>query len=87
MEIIFAKSAAKHSISKAEVIKIMVENTGTKVGLSRERLDKVAWIGGDSFNQLIEIIAIDFITYKYVIHVMPISKRGGVRDGQMEGLW
>jgi hypothetical protein len=87
MEIIFAKSAAKHGVSKADVIKIMGEKPGTKIGLSKESLNKLAWISRDNFNQWIEIIAIDFLTFKYVIHAMPVSKRGGKEDDQLEGLW
>jgi hypothetical protein len=87
MEIIFAKSAAKHGVSKADVTKIMGEKPGTKIGQSKDRLNKLAWISRDNFNQWIEIIAIDFVRFKYVIHAMPVSKRGGKEDEQLEGLW
>lgn len=87
MQIIFAKSAAKHGISRVDVIKIIIKQPGTKIGQSDENLDKLAWIGRDNFNQWIEVIAIDFLTFKYVIHAMPVSKRGGKEDDQLEGLW
>ncbi|MGI9195574.1 MAG: hypothetical protein ACR2IO_04125 [Candidatus Nanopelagicus sp.] len=87
MDIIFAKSAAKHSVSQDQVIKIMAGKSGRKIGVSKEMLNKLAWVGSDDFNEIIEIIAIDFITYKFVIHVMPISKRKAGEYEQMEGLW
>ena len=87
MEIIFAKSAAKHGISKAAVITIISKKSGTTIGSSKEKLDKLAWIGRDNLNHWVEIIAIDFLTFKYVIHAMPVSKRGGKEDEQLEGLW
>jgi hypothetical protein len=69
------------------VIKIMAGKSGRKIGVSKEMLNKLAWVGSDNFNEIIEIIAIDFITYKFVIHVMPISKRKAGEYEQMEGLW
>ena len=87
MDIIFARSAAKHQISKIEVVKIIDQKAGTKIGISREGLDKLAWIGLVDLDQMVEIIAIDFLEYLYVIHVMPIKKRGRKRYDQMEGLW
>ena len=54
---------------------------------SEEKLDKIAWVGNDKFDQKIEIIAINFITYYYVIHVMPVSKRGDEKNDYLEGLW
>jgi len=87
MDLIFAKSAAKHQIPKSGVLKIINEKSGTKIGVSREGLDKLAWIGLVDFHQMVEIIAIDFVRYFYVIHVMPIKKRGVIKDDQMEGLW
>jgi len=58
------------------MINIIKSKSGAKIGISREKLDKIAWVGNDKFDQKIEIIAISFITYYYVIHVMPVSKRG-----------
>jgi len=65
----------------------MESKPGIKVGLSRENLDKRAWIGLDELDQKIEIIAINFISYQYVIHAMQIEKRGGEFDGKMDHLW
>jgi hypothetical protein len=87
MRIIFAKSAAKHQIPKSEVLKIINQTTGIKIGISKEGLDKLAWIGLAYPSQLVEVVTIDFITYKFVIHAMPISKRKGGEYEQMEGLW
>jgi hypothetical protein len=60
MEIIIAKSAARHKIPKTEVLKIINIKTGSKIGISREGLDELAWIGLPDSNQLAEVIAIDF---------------------------
>ena len=87
MDYEFANSTKKHGVSKEDIIKIIDSQTGAKVGVSREKLDKIAWIGNDSFDQMLEIIAINFITYYYVIHVMPVSKRGGEKNDYLEGLW
>jgi hypothetical protein len=50
-------------------------------------LDKRAWIGLDELGREIEIIAINFIFYQYIIHAMPIEKRGGEFDDKMDHLW
>lgn len=87
MEYEFANSTNKHGVSREDIIKIISSKPGVKIGISFEKLDKMAWIGNDSFDQIIEVIAINFITYYYVIHVMPVSKRGGKRNDYLEGLW
>jgi hypothetical protein len=45
MEYKFANSAAKHNVSKEEVIKIIESKPGSKIGESREKMDKLAWSG------------------------------------------
>ena len=87
MEYQFANSAAKHNVSRVEVIKIIESKPGTKIGGSREKMDKLAWSGSGNLDQKIEIIAIDFINYQYVIHAMPIEKRGEEKDDYMDRLW
>jgi len=50
-------------------------------------MDKLAWSGSGYLDQKIEVIAIDFIDYQYVIHAMPIEKRGENKDDYMDRLW
>jgi hypothetical protein len=87
MEVKFANSATKHCVSKREILKIIKSKTGYKIGESRENRDKIAWIGDGDLGQKIEIIAINFITYYYVIHAMPIKDRGGEENDYLENLW
>ena len=87
MDYEFAKSTKKHGVSEDDMINIIKSKSGAKIGISREKLDKIAWVGNDKFDQKIEIIAINFITYYYIIHVMPVSKRGDEKDDYLEGLW
>ena len=87
MEYQFAHSAAKHNVSKQEILKIIKSKTGYKIGESLENMDKIAWIGDGDLGQKIEIIAINFITYYYVIHAMPIKDRGGEENDYLENLW
>jgi NOL1/NOP2/fmu family ribosome biogenesis protein len=83
----FANSASKHYVSKPEIIKIITSKTGIKIGESQEKRDKIAWIGDRDFGEKIEIIAINFVTYYYVIHAMPIKDRGGEENDYLEDLW
>ena len=87
MDYEFANSTKKHGVKEEVIVRIMESKPGIKVGLSRENLDKRAWIGLDELDQEIEIIAINFISYQYVIHAMQIEKRGGEFDGKMDNLW
>ena len=87
MEVKFANSASKHYVSKLEILKIINSKNGIKIGVSREKRDKIAWIGEIDLGQKIEIIAINFITYYYVIHAMPIKDRGGKENDYLENLW
>jgi len=87
MDYEFAKSTKKHGVSEDDMINIIKSKSGAKIGISREKLDKIAWVGNDKFDQKIEIIAIDFINYQYVIHAMPIEKRGEEKDDYMDRLW
>jgi hypothetical protein len=48
---------------------------GFAVGFSREIREKMAWVGLDQAGNYIEIIAIDFIYYWYVIHAKPASNQ------------
>ena len=50
-------------------------------------MDKIAWISDLDLGQKIEIIAINFITYYYVIHAMPVKDRGGEENEYLEDLW
>jgi hypothetical protein len=87
MEVKFANSASKHYVPKLEILKIIKSKTGIKIGESREKRDKVAWIGDSDNGQKIEIIAINFITSYYVIHAMPVNDRGGEENDYLENLW
>ena len=58
-----------------------------KIGKSQEKRDKIAWIGDRDSGEKIEIIAINFVTYYYVIHAMPIKYRGGEENDYLEDLW
>ena len=87
MDYEFAKSTKKHGVSEDDMINIIKSKSGAKIGISREKLDKIAWIGNDKFDQKIEIIAINFISHQFVIHAMQIEKRGGEFDGKMDHLW
>jgi hypothetical protein len=87
MEYEFANSSKKHGVKEEVIINIIESKPGTKVGLSRENLDKRAWIGLDELGRKIEIIAINFTSYQYIIYVMQIEKRGGEFDDKMDHLW
>jgi hypothetical protein len=87
VKIKFANSATKHYVSKLEILKIITSKTGVKIGVSQEKRDKVAWIGDRDLGEKIEIIAINFITYYYVIHAMPIKDSGGEENDYLENLW
>ena len=87
MDYKFANSTKKHGVKEEVIVRIMESKPGIKVGLSRENLDKLAWIGLGELDKEVEIIAIDFISYQYVIHAMQIEKRGGEYDGKMDNLW
>ena len=87
MDYKFANSTKKHGVKEEVIVRIMESKPGIKVGLSRENLDKLAWIGLGELDKEIEIITIDFISYQYVIHAMQIEKRGGEFDGKMDHLW
>ena len=62
MDYKFAKSTKKHGVSEDDMINIIKSKPGAKIGISKEKLDKMAWVGNDKFDQKIEIIAINFIT-------------------------
>ena len=87
MKVKFANSATKHYVSKLEILNVIKSKTGIKIGVSQENRDKIAWIGDIDLGQKIEIIAINFITYYYVIHAMPIKDRGGEENDYLENLW
>ena len=87
MKVKFANSATKHYVAKQEILRIIKSKTGIKIGKSRENMDKIAWISDIDLGQKIEIIAINFITYYYVIHAMPIKARGGEENEYLEDLW
>ena len=69
MSIIFAKSANNHGISLDLCETIINNYPGIPVGTSRENFHKLLWLVEASPGVLIEIIAIDFIHYYYVIHL------------------
>ena len=87
MKVKFANSATKHYVSKLEILNVIKSKTGIKIGESQEKRDKIAWIGDRDLGQKIEIIAINFNTYYYVIHAMPIKDRGGEENDYLENLW
>ena len=87
MKVKFANSATKHYVSKQEILKTIKSIPGYKVGQSREKMDKIAWISEGDLGQKIEIIAINFVTYYYVIHAMPIKDKGGEENDYLENLW
>jgi hypothetical protein len=87
MEYEFANSSKKHGVKEEVIINIIESKPGTKVGLSRENLDKRAWIGLDELGRKIEIIAINFTSHQYIIHALQIEKRGGEFDDKMDHLW
>ena len=87
MKVQFASSATKHFVAKQEILRIIKSKTGIKIGKSRENVDKIAWISDIDLGQKIEIIAINFITYYYVIHAMPVKARGGEENEYLENLW
>ena len=74
---LFAKSADNHGISRASCIFIIENYEGFSVGFSREVNEKFAWVGLDQAGNYIEIIAINFIYYWYVIHAKPASYQEG----------
>ena len=53
------------------------------LGLDRENMEKYLWIGKDSKDRDLEVIAVFFPEYWDVIHVMPVKlrerKSGGYR--------
>jgi hypothetical protein len=87
MKVKFANSAIKHCVAKQEILRIIKSKTGIKIGKSRENMDKIAWVNDRDLGEKIEIIAIDFVTYYYVIHAMPIKDRGGEENEYLENLW
>ena len=87
MKVKFANSAKKHYVAKQDILRIIKSKTGIKIGKSRENMDKIAWLSDRDLGQKIEIIAINFITYYYVIHAMPVKDRGGEENEYLEDLW
>ena len=87
MKVKFANSATKHYVSKQEILKTIKSKPGYKIGQSREKMDKIAWISAGDLGQKIEIIAINFVTYYYVIHAMPVKGKGGEENDYLENLW
>ena len=77
MVYVFAKSANNHEIPHESSIFIIENYDGFNVGFSRELNNKVAWVGLDQAGNYIEIIAIDFIYYWYVIHAKPATHQEG----------
>jgi hypothetical protein len=74
---VFAKSASNYEIPRESCIYIIENYEGFGVGFSRELRDKLAWVGLDQAGNYIEIVAIDFIYYWYVIHAKPASNQEG----------
>ena len=77
MSYVFAKSASNYEIPSESCIYIIENYEGFGVGFSRELRDKLAWVGLDQAGNYIEIVAIDFIYYWYVIHAKPASNQEG----------
>lgn len=77
MSYVFSKSANNHQVPNESCIFIIENYEGFSVGFSRELKNKLAWVGLDQAGNYIEIIAIDFIYYWYVIHAKPASFQEG----------
>jgi hypothetical protein len=74
MSVIFAKSIHNYRIGVESCLQVVYNSPGTRIGLSREGLDKLAWVDFDQYGNLLEVIAIDFKFYLYVIHLKPVKK-------------
>ena len=77
MSYVFANSASNYEIPRESCIYIIENYEGFGVGFSRELRDKLAWVALDQAGNYIEIVAIDFIYYWYVIHAKPASHQEG----------
>jgi hypothetical protein len=80
MTIIFAKSIHNYGISVESCLQIIYNSKGNKIGLSREGSDKLAWVDFDLDGNLLEVIAIDFKFYLYVIHLKPVERRKNIDE-------
>jgi len=58
----------------------MYHSSATKIGSSREGSDKLAWVDFDKAGNLIEVIAIDFKFYLYVIHLKPVKEGSNINE-------
>jgi hypothetical protein len=80
MVIIFAKSINNHGLTIESCFEVMYHSSATKIGSSREGSDKLAWIYFDKAGKLIEVIAIDFKFYLYVIHLKPVEEGSNIDE-------
>lgn len=80
MTIIFAKSIHNYGISIDSCLEVIYNSPGNKIGLSREGSDKLAWIDFDQEGNLLEIIAIDYKFYLYVIHLKPVERGSNINE-------
>jgi hypothetical protein len=80
MAIIFAKSINNHGLTIESCFEVMYHSSATKIGTSREGSDKLAWVDFDNAGKLIEVIAIDFKFYLYVIHLKPVEEGSNIDE-------
>ena len=80
MVIIFAKSINNHGLTIESCLEVMYHSSATKIGSSREGSDKLAWVDFDKAGNLIEVIAIDFKFYLYVIHLKPVKEGSNINE-------
>ena len=65
----FAQSARKHRIGKTSARYVMDMFEPTR--FDDQGTLKLLWVGKDERDRELEVIAIDYVTYILVIHVMP----------------
>ena len=80
MTIIFAKSIHNYGISIDGCLQVIYNSPGNKIGLSREGSDKLAWVDFDQDGNLLEVIAINYKFYLYVIHLKPVERGRNINE-------
>jgi orotate phosphoribosyltransferase-like protein len=80
MEFRFAKSINNYGISEESATYLIANYKGFEVGLSREGIKKIAWVGFDQGGSRLECIAIVFTDHYYIIHLKPISSKESISE-------
>ena len=75
MNIWFAKSVSNYGVSDESATYLIENNKSFKVGLSKEGYKKIAWVGFYQSGIRLECIAIVFIDFLYVMHLIPIDAK------------